>query len=134
MLSTFEKLLLLKKVPFFSDLDSDDLKRISDICDEVFFPAGNIIIKQGEEGRELFILEHGKAKVFFGSKTVDLMPPAHIGEMAILTGGKRGATIEAVEDTNTLSIDSEKFRALILEHPHIIFPIIRSILERLKPA
>ncbi len=131
MLSTFEKILLLREVPFFRDLTTDELRRVSAICREVTFSAGDLIMRAGEEGSELFILENGKVRVYSGLEDVDLSPPAHFGEMAILGSGKRNATIEVIEDVNALSISNDHFRKLILDNPSIIFPIVRSLLERL---
>ncbi len=131
MLSIFEKILILKKVPFFSELSSQDLKLISEISEEVFFPAGDLLMKEDEIGSELFILEHGRVRVLRGSVVVEVTPPAHLGEIAILTGGKRTATVEAIEDTNTIAIKNERFRDLINDFPHIIFPIVRILLERI---
>lgn len=131
MLSTFEKILILHKVPFFKDLSTLDLKIISDICEETFFQAGDHIIKKGEEGGEMYILETGKVKVMGVIEDVILEPPAHIGEIALLSGKKRTATIQALTNTNTLSISREKFRATILKFPHIVFPITAIILDRI---
>jgi CRP/FNR family transcriptional regulator, cyclic AMP receptor protein len=131
MLSTFEKILLLREVPFFRGHSSDELRSVAGICREVQFAAGDLIMRAGEEGTELFILEHGKVRIYSGTENVDLSPPAHFGEMAILGSGKRSATIEVLEDANALSISADQFRALILDHPAIIFPIVRSLLERL---
>ncbi len=131
MLSTFEKIMILRKVPFFSELSSEDLRLISSISDEVAFSAGDILIKSDEIGNELYILEHGRVRVYRGDTVVDLDPPAHIGEMAIFTGGRRTATVEALEPINTIAIKSDKFHDLITEFPHIIFPVVRIMLDRL---
>lgn len=131
MLSTFEKILLLREVPFFREHTTEELRSVSRICREVTFAAGDLIMCAGEEGRELYILEHGKVRVYSGKENVDLSPPAIIGEMAILGSGKRNATIEVLEDVNALSISNDQFRQLILDHPSIIFPIVRSLLDRL---
>ncbi len=131
MLSTFEKIMILRKVPFFSELSSEDLRLISSISDEVAFSAGDILIKSDEIGNELYILEHGRVRVYRGDTIVDLEPPSHIGEMAIFTGGRRTATVEALEPINTIAIKSDKFHDLITEFPHIIFPVVRIMLDRL---
>ncbi|GMT48503.1 MAG: hypothetical protein IEMM0008_0042 [bacterium] len=131
MLSTFEKIMILRKVPFFSELSSEDLRLISSISDEVAFSAGDILIKSDEMGNELYILEHGRVRVYRGERVIDLEPPSHIGEMAIFTGGRRTATVEALEPINTIAIKSDKFHDLITEFPHIIFPVVRIMLERL---
>ncbi|RMH57364.1 MAG: cyclic nucleotide-binding domain-containing protein [Candidatus Hydrogenedentota bacterium] len=132
MLSTFEKILILRNVSFFRDICSEDLRLIAEICDEVAFSAGDILMKENEEGRELYIIEKGKVRVYHDDQTIDLVPPTYVGEMAILAGGARRATVEALEDTNTLMIESGKFRQVILKYPRIIFPIVRSIVERLE--
>ncbi len=131
MLSTFEKIMILRKVPFFSELSSEDLRLISSISDEVAFSAGDILIKSDEIGNELYILEYGRVRVYRGDTVVDLEPPSHIGEMAIFTGGRRTATVEALEPINTIAIKSDKFHDLITEFPHIIFPVVRIMLDRL---
>ena len=134
MLTTFEKILILHQLPFFADLTTDDLRRISDICDEVYFAAGERMIQAGEEGNELYILEYGRVRVFqeeSGETVSELTPPAFIGEIALLSDGRRKASVEALENTNTLAISRDKFKQTIMRFPHIIFPITSTILSRI---
>lgn len=132
MLSTFEKMLILEKVPFFQNLTTEDLRLISNITEEVKFTVNSTIIKAREMGNELYMLYEGEVLVERGTKKVILEPPAHFGEIAILAGsGKRTATVTAKKNCKTLTITSDRFKSLILEFPHIIFPVLQITFQRL---
>lgn len=131
MLSTFEKILLFQKVPIFKTLDIEGLKLLASFSEEVFFDRGELIFEKGDQGDALYVIASGKVKGFTGNREFFLESPSYFGEMAILSGEKRTATIEAVEDTTVISIDSKQFKEMILNFPYIVFPIIKVLCERL---
>jgi CRP-like cAMP-binding protein len=86
---------------------------------------GEVIIRQGDKGKSVYVIATGSVKVFttlLSGEQVDLAvlwPSDFFGEMSFLTGRPRSATVEAIEDTNILEIDEEKLRDLITRRPHV---------------
>jgi CRP/FNR family transcriptional regulator, cyclic AMP receptor protein len=129
------KLKLLADVPLFTACSSRELSRISSLVDEVDAPAGKVLTRQGEPGRECFIVAEGRAKAAIrGWRTVSLGPGSVIGEMSLLDGGPRSATVTAETDMRLLVLGSRDFSALIDEVPNVARKVLRGMAERLRAA
>jgi CRP-like cAMP-binding protein len=87
------------------------------------FGAGEAIVREGDEGDSLFIIRQGTVQVLAGATDGrqvhirDLAPPAFFGEMALMTGEKRTATIRAKSDVELLELNRNAFGALFKDHP-----------------
>ena len=129
------KVELLRDVSLFSACSNRELARIASLADEIEVPEGKVLIRQGEPGREFFVIVEGKAKVSArgkGAKT--LGPGAGIGELSLLDQGPRSATVTAVSDMYLLVLDSRSFSSLIVEVPSVTGKIFRVMAERLREA
>jgi CRP-like cAMP-binding protein len=110
---------VLRKVPFLSQLDEQNLLRISDALTSVTFPEGERIINKGDVGEVFYILREGKVKVhdigFGDSQYVDqeLGPGDWFGERALLTGDARSANITAITNCTTLCLSRETFEKVL---------------------
>jgi CRP-like cAMP-binding protein len=110
---------VLRKVPFLSQLDEQNLLRISDALTSVTFPEGERIINKGDVGEVFYILREGKVKVhdigFGDSQYVDqeLGPGDWFGERALLTGDARSANITAITNCTTLCLSRETFEMVL---------------------
>jgi CRP-like cAMP-binding protein len=110
---------VLRKVPFLSQLDEQNLLRISDALTSVTFPEGERIINKGDVGEVFYILREGKVKVhdigFGDSRYVDqeLGPGDWFGERALLTGDARSANITAISNCTTLCLSRETFEKVL---------------------
>ncbi|KAG7357287.1 serine/threonine protein kinase [Nitzschia inconspicua] len=110
---------VLRKVPFLSQLDEQNLLRISDALTSVTFPEGERIINKGDVGEVFYILREGKVKVhdigFGDSQYVDqeLGPGDWFGERALLTGDARSANITAITNCTTLCLSRETFEKIL---------------------
>jgi len=145
----------LAKVSAFRGVDKEGLKRLSGICNVVERPAGEVIIKEGEEGDCVYIIEKGQVEISMSismvpsldeprSEPIDkvlvrLDPGAMFGEMAfIFDRDVRSATIVALTDVRLLSITSSDFGRLANEDVNsayiIISNIARIIAERLRKS
>lgn len=84
------------------------------------FKNGEIIIKQGDEPEDIYVIAKGSVKVIVDSKTVDILGPGSIfGEMGVLTGRKRTATIKAISEVVAFSISASSIKALFPMAPEI---------------
>jgi CRP/FNR family transcriptional regulator, cyclic AMP receptor protein len=130
------KIDLLRGVSLFSACSNRELARIASLADEVDAPAGKVLTREGEPGREFFVVVDGRARATIGSKTrVDpLGPGSSFGEMSLLDQGPRSATVEAETDMRLLVLDSRGFSALISEVPSVARKVLRVMAERLRVA
>ena len=129
------KVELLRGVSLFSACSNRELTRIASLADEIAVPEGRVLIRQGEPGREFFVIVRGKARVSArGKKAKTLGPGAGMGELALLDQGPRSATVTAASDMYLLVLDSRSFSSLIAEVPSVAGKIFRVMAERLRES
>ena len=98
-------------------------------------PAGTVIAREGDPGVGLFILLDGTAEVSIGGrKKATLGPGEFFGEIALLDGGPRTATVTAKTDVQLLGLTEWVFRGLMSEHPTIALKTLQQMAGRLRVA
>ncbi|HUL57948.1 MAG TPA: Crp/Fnr family transcriptional regulator [Anaeromyxobacteraceae bacterium] len=103
------------------------------------FPAGTVLFREGESGREMFVVQAGRVTV---SKRVgevekilaSLGPGEFLGEMAILNNKPRSATATCAEASKVLVIDAKTFEAMIRGNAEIAIRMIKKLADRLQEA
>jgi CRP/FNR family cyclic AMP-dependent transcriptional regulator len=129
------KIELLGGVSLFSACSNRELTRIASLADEIEVPEGRVLIRQGEPGREFFVIVEGKAKVSArGKRAMTLGPGSGLGELSLLDQAPRSATVTAASDMHLLVLDSRSFSSLIAEVPSVTGKIFRVMAERLREA
>lgn len=129
---------LLTGVTLFANLQPKHLKGIAQICTERNFKAGDVLIKQGEEGIGLFIIIKGRVKVEKtnpNGQTVEIATNGTgdiLGEMAVLDGAPRTATVTATEDTQVLVLASWEFNSFLKTHPEVAIDILPIVVKRFR--
>jgi HEAT repeat protein len=137
---TMERLLALKQISLFNRLSLDQLEAVHQITTEEEFVDGEVIMRQGEQGDRLYLLLEGQVKVFlhYGEATEQERDPmnavTYMGEMAVLGGGTRTATIVSSGWTRFLSLDGNSLRELVMQMPDISFEIFHVLANRVKLA
>ncbi len=135
-----ERLLYLRQVPLFSQLSLDQLEAINQILSEADYVKGEVICREGEIGRELYVLVEGEVDVF---KRYDTDHPVRLatqspigcfGEMAVLCDEPRSATVVASQDARILTLHDSRVKELIFEMPEIAFDFFRVLTTRLNTA
>jgi CRP-like cAMP-binding protein len=125
----------LANVPLFSDCSQRDLQTIARVVREIPHAAGTVIAREGEPGVGLFILLAGTAEVSIGGrKKATLGPGEFFGEIALLDGGPRTATVTAKTDVQLLGLTEWVFRGLMSEHPTIALKTLQQMAGRLRVA
>jgi CRP-like cAMP-binding protein len=125
----------LAKVPLFSDCSQRDLHTIARVVREIQHAAGTVIAREGEPGIGLFIIMDGTAEVSIGGrKKATLGPGEFFGEIALLDGGPRTATVSAKTDVRLLGLTEWVFRGLMHEHPGITLKTLQQMAGRLRVA
>jgi len=132
---TVQKVLFLRRVDLFADLSTKELGHVAHIAKEVLFSAGDRILTEGEYGDALFIIVGGTATVTRrGSRLGELKEADCFGEMAVLTGETRSATVEASSDCLVLRIEQADFHRILSDHFEAVLAVIRTLCRRLGPA
>ncbi len=99
----FNKAELLRCLPELVDAPDKELARLASLFEEVEYANGSVLIREGAIGREAFVIVEGEVAVTLGSKTLAILGPGEVvGEMALMDGGPRSATVTAVTDVRTL--------------------------------
>jgi hypothetical protein len=137
---TMEQLLALRQVSLFAHLSLDQLEAIRRATKTAQYVEGEVIVREGDPGTELFVLLEGEVKVYreWGSAQPTLLntlaPVSYFGEIAILDGEQRSATVVASRDSTLLSLRGERLKELILQTPEISFELFRGLITRFRAA
>jgi CRP/FNR family transcriptional regulator, cyclic AMP receptor protein len=130
----------LKSVPIFSDLDADRLKQISQLGSRKFYKKDSTVLHENETGSALFVIISGRVKISRESddeKEVILTilnESDFFGEMAILDGMSRSATVTAIEESELFLIQRADFLKLLQEHPEISVALLQELTQRLRAS
>ena len=128
-----EKVRHLQKVPILAECTRKQLKAVAAISRVVEAPAGTVLMRQGESGEEFFVILDGAAVVEVSKKKrVRLGPTEFFGEMSLLDGGPRSATVRAQTDMRLLVILRRNFQALLTEVPELTRNILIVLSGRVR--
>ncbi len=133
--STSSKVEMLRKVPLFSGLSPRQLAQIAKLADEIEVPAGKQLATAGDVGHELFVIVDGDASVRVrGGRTKRLGYGEFFGEMSLIDGGPRSATVVAATPMKLLVVSHREFWSLLNEAPQVTAKIMRTLSQRLREA
>jgi CRP-like cAMP-binding protein len=131
--SSDRKVQLLTKVPLFQECNAKELSKIAALADEIEVDKGAVLTKEGQPGRECFVVSEGKATAKLrGKKLASYAPGDVFGEMSLLDNEPRSATITADTDMVLFVVDSRSFWGLCEEAPTVSRKIMKSIAQRLR--
>jgi CRP/FNR family cyclic AMP-dependent transcriptional regulator len=127
----------LASVPLFSQMSRKDLSRLGRAVVERHYKKGETIVKEDEQAVAFFMVIKGKVEVTRGSgakkrKLNELGPGGVFGEMALLDGGPRVATVRALEDTDCLVLSRWDFVAELRTNPQIAVAMLPVLSRRLR--
>jgi CRP-like cAMP-binding protein len=129
------KIALLKEVPLFWGCSDKELKSIASITDPVDRPAGSVLMKEGATGAELWVIAKGTVKVTRkGRKIGSGGPGSAIGEMSLIDGGERTATVTAETPISGYVVSRRDFTTLLADAPSVSMKIMRGLAARLREA
>lgn len=127
------KIQRLAGIPLFAGTGGRELERVARLCTEVDVPAGRTLCRQGETGREFFVIESGTVSVSVdGESVASLGPGDFFGELALLDGGPRTATVTAEDDVRVLVVSRQEFAGLLEEDPIVAVRMLPAIGARLR--
>lgn len=129
------KIELLSAVPLFAGLSKAQVGQLASITDEIDVPEGKVLIREGDRGREFFVLVEGQAEVRRkGRKLATRRAGEFFGEIALLSDVPRVATVTAVSPLHALVIRDKEFRGLVERVPAIALKVLEALASRLPTA
>ncbi len=123
----------LREVELFTGLDEQALVQIAAVARPRDYDRGELLFVEGEVGDALLILVSGSVTVFRTSADGEraalnvLEPPEVLGEVALLDGAPRSASVEATEPTLVLSLSRAEFFGLLRHQPAVLEPLMRQL-------
>ncbi|HEX2500298.1 MAG TPA: SLC13 family permease [Methylomirabilota bacterium] len=126
----------LRTVSLFAELPREVLARLVSEFDEVEVPAGRAVFSQGDPGDALYVVVSGAVEVRGerggpGERVAVLGPGDCLGEMALVTGDPRSATVVALSPTRLLRLGKDRFQALSERHPVFLRELARVLCRRI---
>ncbi len=126
-------------IPLFEGLGPVAREKMHGVLRSRHFAPGEVICREGDMARTLFIIESGSARVSVGrpqgSWTVARLHKGDVvGEMSLITGEPRSATVEAILPTTTLELDQQTFGSILPQHPELLANLTRILSRRLARA
>lgn len=138
MRSLLETILLLKKVPYFEQLRTDQLRHVVPVLEPTGWLTGERVFDLGDASAEMYVIVKGRVGVSTHADptrrdyVIELGAGDCFGEMGILDDQPRSATIHVLEDSEALALAKEKFHGLLLSYPELGIGILRAISRRLR--
>ena len=133
MAKTDPRLALLQKVDLFSGLNRKELESVLQAAREWTFKEGQEMAVQGEKGGRFYLLLEGEAHVQIdGTVLATLRPGDYFGEMALLDGLPRSATVRATAPVRTLGLAVFNFMPLVRKHPSIAEKLLSRLSCRVR--
>jgi CRP/FNR family transcriptional regulator, cyclic AMP receptor protein len=128
---------LLELVPLFSGLSRAQLSRVADLAQEVSYGSGRMIVRTGTPGLAFYVIVEGQAKVIRGKISsakgqASLGPGDFFGEMALLDGGPRSASVVAQTPITTVRIERAPFRRMLKDEPDIALKLLEGMAVRMR--
>ena len=125
----------LKTFKLFSRLPDEELACLAGVMEEKIFPAGTVILQEGDPGDHMYLLLEGTVEALkttlFGDPyvTASLKDSYHcsFGEMALIDQGTRSATVRAKTDCRTLALSAEEFQRFCREYPAIGVELLMAV-------
>jgi len=130
-----QRIELLRDVQLFSGCSTAELGRIASLTTEHLVKAGQVLTERGDPGLEFFVIIDGKAKATRkGVHLATLGPGSFFGELALLDGGKRTATVVAETDMRLLVLSRREFNGLDRAAPSVSRKMLVELGSRLRTA
>ena len=125
---------LVAKVPFFHDVGAAAIADVAQLLRPRDYPAGAVVVRRGERGDCMYFVAAGEVEIQLRPESIRLAPGDFFGELALLTGDPRNATIVAVRQCTLLRLDIVDFRHLLGRQPELARIIRAAAEQRLEVA
>jgi CRP/FNR family cyclic AMP-dependent transcriptional regulator len=128
-----DKIDLLSRLPLFETCSQRELAQVATISVEARRPAGTILTREGQAGGLLFVIIEGEAEVVSDSRTLGRLGPGDVvGELSLIDGQVRSASVQAVTDVHLLEIATDEFQKLVDQSPKFVRNLLRALSLRIR--
>jgi CRP/FNR family cyclic AMP-dependent transcriptional regulator len=125
----------LQAIPLFADLSNRDLKQLAESMHEKSFSKGDAVVSQGTGGVGFFVILEGRAKVTQGGEERGVLGAGdYFGEMALIDGDDRAASVHADGDLRCAAMTTWNFRPFVKEHPDVAWALLTAMVKRVREA
>ena len=123
----------LRDVPLFADLSNRDLRRVADSMQELSFAPGKEVVAEGKGGVGFFVIREGTARVTqHGEDRGPLGRGDYFGEMALIDGDDRVASVHAESELRCGVMSPWTFRPFVKQHPDVAWSLLTALVKRLR--
>ena len=124
---------VLGAVPLFEGLTKKQLRKVTDLADVGRFMAGARLVKQGDIGDSFYVVLTGQAKVVVSGRTVNrLLPGEHFGEISLLDGKPRTASVVAETEMTLVIITQKDFLGLLAKDSEITLSLLEGMARTVR--
>ncbi|HTJ61106.1 MAG TPA: cyclic nucleotide-binding domain-containing protein [Candidatus Saccharimonadales bacterium] len=125
----------LKAVPLFAHCDKKQIDFIATQVEEMDFPAGRVLCTEGMYGGDFFILESGAADVTRGGNKIATMQSGDFfGEIALVDGGRRTATVTTTTPSRAFVLGPRQFQNVLHQNVEVIHSVMKALATRIREA
>ena len=122
----------LKRAPLFEGLSKGELEDLARVAEDLEVDSGQVLAREGDVGREFFVLMEGDVQVTRGEKDLGRRGAGDfIGEIALLEDVPRTATVTAVSPVRLFVLTAPAFREVVKKHPGVESKVLRALARRL---
>lgn len=123
---------VLADLPLLSRLSTRQLRKIAGVAEFKEFARGDFVIQAGEPGDAFYLILSGQAKVVGKPRARVLRMGDYFGEMALIDGEPRSATVTAATELQTMKLPRRPFLRLLEQEPRIAIPIMAELAARVR--
>ena len=132
-MATDQKLELLKRVPLLEGLGRKEIEEVGRLAEEIDVPAGQALMREGETGREFYVLVDGTVAIDRGGTRIRTLEAGDFfGEIALLAEGPRTATATTVGPSTVLVLGHREFHSLMDQFPAIRTCVLEALAKRIR--
>jgi len=123
----------LQGIPLFDQLSNRERREVAQLADEIDLAEGTALVRQGEFSYEFFVIKDGTASVERdGEHVAELGPGDFLGEMGIVTGASRNASVTATTPLCVIVMSEQGLRSVSRAHPEVAEKIREAVRERMQ--
>jgi CRP-like cAMP-binding protein len=127
------KLEMLRRVSLFSSMRPKELEAVERLADTVDIPAGKTVLRQGDNGNEMYVIASGSVRVERNGKEIATLGAGQaVGEMSLLSEGPRLATVTTLEPTTAFVIGHREFHTLLADSAELRQCILDNLAKRIR--
>lgn len=125
----------LRSLPMFRACTDKQMAEVSRLVETLDLPQGDVVVRQGSIGQEVFVLVSGAAEVVRDGTVVDTVGPGEFfGELSLLDPGPRNATVRMTSPGRVLSLSQRSFFTLLRDVPGVVEALLAGLAQRVHDA